>query len=62
MTNTPIKFPNKSDNSKLLSGIMMCNVSNIIDKNTRYIIIKYNRLVFLYVKKPMTDNKKKAYK
>ena len=60
MLNTPIKFPNKSDISKLLSGIATCNISNIADKNTRYINIKFSRLEFLYVKEPVNDNTKKA--
>ena len=42
--------------------MIICNISNITDNKTRYIIIKFNRFEFLYVKKPMTDNKKKAYK
>ena len=60
MLNTPIKFPNKSDISKLLLGIATCNISNIEDKNTRYINIKFSRLEFLYVKEPINDNTKKA--
>ena len=49
MSNTPKTFPNKSENSKPLFGIIKCNTSNKIDKKNRYINIKFN-LFFSYDK------------
>tara|TARA_B100000767_G_scaffold224735_1_gene213882 strand:+ start:54 stop:272 length:219 start_codon:yes stop_codon:yes gene_type:complete len=60
--NTPNKLPNKSENSKLLTGINICNISKIIESKIKYIIKKFNFIDFLYVKKPIIDSKQKAYK
>ena len=36
--------------------------SSIVDNNIRYIIKKFKWLIFLNVKKPITERTKKAYK
>ena len=35
---TPVRFPNKSENSKLLLGTKYCKTSRVIDKNIKYIL------------------------
>ena len=35
---TPARFPNKSENSKLLLGTKYCKTSSTIDKNIKYIL------------------------
>jgi hypothetical protein len=45
--NTPSKFPNKSENSKLLTGINICNISKIIESRTKYKLKKFNLFEFL---------------
>ena len=59
---TPAKFPNKSENSKLLLGIKLCNTSSIIDKNIKYALKILNWLFFRNVKKPITERIIYAYK
>ena len=39
-----------------------CDISKTIERRTRYIFNKFSLLELLYVKKPITDNKLKAYK
>ena len=58
---TPIKFPNISDSSKPLPGMIRWNISNTIDNNIKYIVKKFKLFVFLYVSNPTIDNAKKAY-
>ena len=33
---TPTRFPNKSENSKPLLGIIICNISKIKDEKNKY--------------------------
>ena len=40
----------------------ICNISKIIEIRTRYIFKKFNFFELLKVKKPIMDNKLKAYK
>ena len=35
---TPARFPNKSENSKLLQGTKYCKTSSVIDKNIKYML------------------------
>ena len=50
--NTPNKFPNKSLNSKALTGIIKCNSSKNIDKKNKYIIMIFILESFLYARIP----------
>ena len=59
---TPPRFPNKSENSKVLLGTKYCKNSSVIDKNIKYILKILNCLFFLKVKKPITERTKYAYK
>ena len=59
---TPARFPNKSENSKLLLGTKSCNTSSKIDKNIKYKLKILNWLFFLKVKKPITERTMYAYK
>jgi len=56
------RFPNKSRNSKLLPGIIKCNISNIVAKRNRYKYKFFNLYKFLYVNKPTNERKKNKYK
>ena len=59
---TPARFPNKSENSKLLLGTKYCKTSRVIDKNIKYILKILNWLFFRKVKKPITERIRYAYK
>ena len=56
-TNTPAKFPNKSDHWKLLSGIIKCKISSNIESEIKYIIRNFIWSFLMKVKKPIKVNK-----
>ena len=57
---TPAKFPNKSEYSKLLSGIRLWNNSKKIEITIKYKLKYLSFWEFLKVKKPIIDKTPKA--